>query len=75
VAKADKKKQKKSKKAKSKASPKHPERHVFHHISEAEGSSKLPKKKYEKELARLQLELVKNAVLGQAHWHSDCGAV
>jgi polyphosphate kinase 2 len=59
VAKADKKKQKKSKKAKSKASPKHPERHVFHHISEAEGSSKLPKKKYEKELARLQLELVK----------------
>ncbi|MGF1516262.1 MAG: polyphosphate kinase 2 [Nodosilinea sp.] len=29
------------------------------HISEAEGSSKLPKKFYEKELARLQVELVK----------------
>ncbi|KAI9130439.1 polyphosphate kinase 2 [Acaryochloris sp. CCMEE 5410] len=35
------------------------ERKVFHHISESEGSSKLSKKKYEKELARLQLELVK----------------
>lgn len=35
------------------------ERRVFHHISEAEGSSKLSKKVYEKELARLQLELVK----------------
>ena len=35
------------------------ERRIFHHISEAEGSSKLPKKFYEKELARLQLELVK----------------
>ena len=31
----------------------------FHHISESEGSSKLSKKFYEKELARLQLELVK----------------
>ncbi len=28
-------------------------------LSEGEGSSKLPKKKYENELARLQLELVK----------------
>ena len=35
------------------------ERRVFHHISEAEGSSKVSKKFYEKELARLQLELVK----------------
>ena len=35
------------------------ERRVFHYISEAEGSSKLPKKIYEQELARLQLELVK----------------
>ncbi|MDA0268327.1 MAG: polyphosphate kinase 2, partial [Cyanobacteria bacterium] len=55
--KADKKK--KSKKSKSKSSDKAPERRIFHHISESEGSSKLPKKKYEKELARLQLELVK----------------
>ncbi|MDB9529199.1 polyphosphate kinase 2 [Oscillatoria sp. CS-180] len=38
---------------------KNSERKVFHHISEAEGSSKLPKKFYEKELARLQVELVK----------------
>jgi polyphosphate kinase len=35
------------------------ERRVWHHISEAEGSSKLPGKQYEKELARLQVELVK----------------
>jgi len=35
------------------------ERRVFKHITESEGSSKLSKKKYEKELARLQLELVK----------------
>ncbi|MEO1404494.1 MAG: polyphosphate kinase 2 [Cyanobacteria bacterium J06635_1] len=49
------KKQKKQKKAKLKDS----ERSVFHHISESEGSSKLSKKDYEKELARLQLELVK----------------
>lgn len=35
------------------------ERRVFHHISESENSSKLSKKFYEKELARLQLELVK----------------
>lgn len=56
---------KKSKKAKKKAPAKkrvqkdEAERRVFHHISEAEGSSKLSKKVYEKELARLQLELVK----------------
>ncbi|MEM8805849.1 MAG: polyphosphate kinase 2 [Cyanobacteria bacterium P01_G01_bin.38] len=49
------KKQKKQKKAKLKDS----ERSVFHHVSESEGSSKLSKKDYEKELARLQLELVK----------------
>jgi polyphosphate kinase len=36
-----------------------PERQVFHHISEAEGSSKLSTKIYEAELARLQVELVK----------------
>jgi len=36
-----------------------PDRNVFHYISESEGSSKLPKKYYEKELARLQVELVK----------------
>jgi polyphosphate kinase len=35
------------------------ERPVFHYISEAEGSSKLPKKQYEQELAHLQVELVK----------------
>lgn len=54
-------KSKKKKKASKqpKASLKSSERRVFHHISEAEGSSKLSKKKYEKELARLQLELVK----------------
>jgi len=32
---------------------------VFHHISEGEGRSKLSRKVYNKELARLQLELVK----------------
>ena len=56
-------KTKKRKKAKlnkkEKTDSKHSERRVFYHISEAEGSSKLPKKVYEKELARLQLELVK----------------
>jgi polyphosphate kinase len=36
-----------------------PERPVFHYMSEGEGSSKLPTKEYEKELARLQVELVK----------------
>lgn len=57
------KKQKKQKKAKQKKQKKndskHSERRVFYHISESEGSSKLSKKIYEKELARLQLELVK----------------
>ena len=36
-----------------------PKKMMFHHFSEDEGSSKLRKKLYEKELARLQLELVK----------------
>lgn len=49
----------KKKNAKKKASPDKNERRVFKHITESEGSSKLSKKKYEKELARLQLELVK----------------
>ncbi|NET83602.1 MAG: polyphosphate kinase 2 [Moorea sp. SIO1F2] len=53
--KLNKKKLKKQKKANLPNS----ERRVFYHISEAEGSSKLPRKIYEKELARLQLELVK----------------
>ncbi|NEP33500.1 MAG: polyphosphate kinase 2 [Moorea sp. SIO1G6] len=53
--KLNKKKLKKQKKANLPNS----ERKVFYHISEAEGSSKLPRKIYEKELARLQLELVK----------------
>ena len=46
-------------KKQSKSKPQEDERPVFHWITESEGSSKLPKKKYEKELARLQLELVK----------------
>ncbi len=49
------KKQKKQKQAKLQNS----EPRVYYQISESEGSSKLPKKTYEKELARLQLELVK----------------
>lgn len=53
--KLNKKKLKKQKKANLPNS----ERRVYYHISEAEGSSKLPRKIYEKELARLQLELVK----------------
>lgn len=57
----DKKKNKKHKQKKKQRKNKHPdsERNVFHYISESEGSSKLPKKFYEKELARLQVELVK----------------
>lgn len=54
------KKQKNDKKEKvNKSKKKEHERPVFHYISEAEGSSKLSKKFYEKELARLQVELVK----------------
>ncbi|MEO1523636.1 MAG: polyphosphate kinase 2 [Cyanobacteria bacterium J06633_2] len=47
------------KKKKKKTKLKRKERRVFCHLSEDEGSSKLSKKKYEKELAALQLELVK----------------
>lgn len=54
-----KKKDKKKKKKQKKADFNEPERRVFYHISEAEGSSKLSNKVYEKELARLQVELVK----------------
>ncbi|NEP49696.1 MAG: polyphosphate kinase 2 [Moorea sp. SIO3C2] len=50
---------KKKLKKQNKANLPNSERPVFYHISEAEGSSKLPRKMYEKELARLQLELVK----------------
>jgi polyphosphate kinase len=54
-----KKKDKKKLKKQNKAKLKNPERKVFHYMSEAEGSSKLSSKAYEKELARLQVELVK----------------
>jgi polyphosphate kinase len=54
-----KKKDKKKLKKQNKAKLKNPERKVFHYMSEAEGSSKLSSKVYEKELARLQVELVK----------------
>lgn len=53
--KKDKKKLKKEKKAKLKS----PELKVLNHTSEREISSKLSNKEYEKELARLQVELVK----------------
>ena len=55
MTKKDKKKQKQDNKANLKKS----ERRLFDPISESEASSKLDKKTYEKELARLQLELVK----------------
>jgi polyphosphate kinase len=54
-----KKKDKKKLKKQNKAKLKNSERKVFHYMSEAEGSSKLSSKVYEKELARLQVELVK----------------
>ena len=63
-----KKKDKKKKKAQKKLKKQHkhnkaklqkPERRVYYQISESEGSSKLSKKVYEKQLAYLQLELVK----------------
>ena len=54
-----KKKQKKKDKLDSNKNIKHSGKTVFHYLSEDEGSSKLSKKVYEKELARLQLELVK----------------
>ena len=54
----NKKKLKKHKKQK-KAQLQNSERRLYYEISESEGSSKLPRKVYEKQLARLQLELVK----------------
>jgi polyphosphate kinase len=54
-----KQKKKKKKKHKQKAQIQTAERRVLYHVSEAEGSSKLASKLYEKELARLQVELVK----------------
>ncbi|WP_084606991.1 polyphosphate kinase 2 [Leptolyngbya iicbica] len=45
------------------------DRRVFHYSQESEGSSKLPKKLYEKELARLQVELVK-----MQYWVKHAGA-
>jgi len=51
------KKKKKNKKKKSKL--KHPKLRALHYLSEGEGSSKLSSKEYEKELGRLQVELVK----------------
>ena len=59
MAKTDEKAKKKTKKTKSKAASKSSEHQIPHHLSEDEGKSKLPRKKYEQELARLQLELVK----------------
>jgi polyphosphate kinase 2 len=62
AAKVEEKKTKtKSKKKNSKktSNPDKNERRVFKHLAESEGHSKLSKKKYEKELARIQLELVK----------------
>ncbi len=67
-----KKKKKKSKQALeaiAKGGPDPSERPVFHYISEGEGSSKLSSKAYEKELARLQVELVK-----MQYWVKHAGA-
>lgn len=68
--KSDKKRQKEQKKQ-AKADKQHSgiDRPVFHYSSESEGSSKLPKKFYEKELARLQVELVK-----MQYWVKHAGA-
>jgi polyphosphate kinase 2 len=49
----------KGKKKLKKAKLAHPKQHVHSYTSEGEGSSKLSDSKYEKELARLQVELVK----------------
>lgn len=54
-----KKAKKKAKQQRKKDRAKGLEPPVFHYISESEGSSKLKSKFYEKELARLQVELVK----------------
>jgi polyphosphate kinase len=55
----NKKKDKKKHKKQPKDRPQNPERNVFYHMSEEEGSSKLDNDFYEKELAHLQVELVK----------------
>jgi polyphosphate kinase 2 len=55
----DSRKKSKQQENQQKIQQKSPERRVFYYISEAEGSSKLSRKFYEKELARLQVELVK----------------
>ncbi|MEA5470138.1 polyphosphate kinase 2 [Spirulina sp. 06S082] len=54
-----KKKSKKKRKKEKKANLKNSKKKASYHISEGEGSSKLDKKFYEKELTRLQVELVK----------------
>lgn len=54
---------------KGKSAPAETDRKVFRYTSESEGSSKLPKKFYEKELARLQVELVK-----MQYWVKHAGA-
>ena len=64
-----KKKGKKKLKKQKKANLKKKEQRTYYYISEAEGSSKLSKKVYEKELARLQLELVK-----MQYWVKHTGA-
>ena len=56
---AKKDKKKKDKKKLKKAKLKESESSVVHYLSESEGSSKLSSKLYEKELARIQVELVK----------------
>ncbi|MEO0949194.1 MAG: polyphosphate kinase 2, partial [Cyanobacteria bacterium J06641_5] len=67
--KSAKKRAKKSKQKLGKIETPKAERRVFHYISEAEGSSSLSKKRYEQELARLQLELVK-----MQYWVKHAGA-
>lgn len=64
-------KKKKNKKSQSqkKSKLKSQERVTIRYVSEGEGSSKLPKKFYEKELARLQVELVK-----MQYWVKHTGA-
>ncbi|WOD39487.1 polyphosphate kinase 2 [Nodosilinea sp. E11] len=59
--KKDKKKSKKKAKNKAAKKKKHQpqDEPAFYHLSESEGSSKLPSKVYDKEMAHLQVELVK----------------
>lgn len=64
------KNKKKKDKGKKKAKlSKTPERKGMYHTSERESGSKLPKKEYKKELARLQVELVK-----MQYWAKHTGA-